>query len=171
MAEKIQDKHSIRPLWDTFLYLQRKWKDSLCGCMCSAGSNQIILPTYCDSEFDLFVSVQTNTQLDFPPCIDCTCRPQIVTETQGQQKMFNSSSEQHNPPRNKMWFTLSWPRRGFHRSVTVRMPTRSMVHETASFYWHGIQSVPPGYMSLALQWGPPITALPAPAHILLPNPF
>lgn len=80
---------------------------------------------------------------------------------------FNSSSEQYRSQRNKMWFTLSWPRRGFHHSVTVRMPTRSMVHETASFYWHGIQSVPLGYMSLALQWGPPITALPAPAHILL----
>lgn len=81
--------------------------------------------------------------------------------------LFNSSSEQYRPQRNKMWFTLSWPRRGFHHSVTVRMPTRSMVHETVSFYWHGIQSVPLGYMSLALQWGPPITALPAPAHILL----
>lgn len=89
MAEKIQDKHSIRSLRDTLLYLQRKWKDSLSGCMCSAGSNQIILPTYCDSEFDLFTSVQANTQSDFPPCIDLeyiTCRPQIVTETQGQQK-------------------------------------------------------------------------------------
>lgn len=48
---------------------------------------------------------------------------------------------------------------GFHRSVTVRMPTPSLVHETASFYWHDIQSVPLGYMSLAMQWGPPITAL------------
>lgn len=66
-----------------------------------------------------------------------------------------------NQLRNKMCFILSWPRREFHRSVTAKMPTRSMVHETASFYWHGIQSVPPGYMSLALQWGPPITALPA----------
>lgn len=55
--------------------------------------------------------------------------------------LFNSPSEQFIPPRNKMWFTFSWPRSGFHHSVTVRMPTRSMAHETASFYWHGIQSV------------------------------
>lgn len=48
------------------LYLQRKWKDNLSGCMCTAGSNQIIFPTYCDSEFDLFISVQTNTQFNFP---------------------------------------------------------------------------------------------------------
>ena len=43
--------------------------------------------------------------------------------------------------------------KGFHHSVTVRMPTRSMVHETASFYWHGIQSAPLGYMSLAFAVG------------------
>lgn len=67
-----------------------------------------------------------------------------------------------------MRFILSWPQREFHRSVTVKMPTRSMVHETASFYWHGIQSVPPGYMSLALLWGPPIAAAPC---ISLPNPI
>ncbi len=70
MAEKIQDKHSISPLRDMLLYLQRKWKDNLFGCMRTAGSNQIIFPTYCASEFDLFISVQTNTQSDFFPCID-----------------------------------------------------------------------------------------------------
>lgn len=51
------------------------------------------------------------------------------------------------------------------------MPTRSMVHETASFYWHGIQSVPLGYMSLALQRGQLIKVHHAPASILQPNPF
>lgn len=86
----------------------------------------------------------------------------------GERVLFNSPSERCSPPRNKMRFILSWPQREFHRSVTVKMPTRSMVHETASFYWHGIQSVPPGYMSLALLWGPPIAAA---RCILLPNPI
>lgn len=45
---------------------------------------------------------------------------------------------------------------GFHHSVTVGMPTGSMVHETASFYWHGIQSVPLGYMSLLCGGGRPL---------------
>lgn len=66
---------------------------------------------------------------------------------------FHFLSEQYELQTNTMWFILSWPRRGFHYSETARMPTRSMVHETASFYWHGIQSAPLGYMSLALQWG------------------
>lgn len=65
---------------------------------------------------------------------------------------FHFLSEQYELQTNTMWFILSWPRRGFHYSETARMPTRSMVHETASFYWHGIQSAPLGYMSLALQW-------------------
>lgn len=56
-------------------------------------------------------------------------------------------------------------------SVAVWMPTRSMVHETASFYWHGIQSVPLGYMSLALQRGQLIIVRHAPASILQPHPF
>lgn len=83
---------------------------------------------------------------------------------------FNFPWEQRDPPRNKMWFILSRPRREFHLSVTVRMPTRSMVHETASFYWHGIQSDAPGCMSLALccGGGPPVWALPAPACIPIP---
>ncbi len=93
----------------------------------------------------------------FSSCIDTQYiryMPQILTKTEMQKIKFDSSSELYILLRNKMRFTLSWPRIGFHRSVTVRMPTWSMVHETASFYWHGIQSDPPGYMSLALQWGP-----------------
>lgn len=33
IAEKIQDKHSISPLGDMQLHLQRKWKDNLSGCV------------------------------------------------------------------------------------------------------------------------------------------
>lgn len=58
MAEKTQDKHSISLLGDMLLCLQRKWKDNLSGCKRTAGSNLIISPTYCDSEFDLFISVK-----------------------------------------------------------------------------------------------------------------
>lgn len=112
----------------------------------------------------------------FPPCMDTRCikyMSETVRETMRKnmssfRALFNSPSEQYNPLRNKMRFILSWPQREFHHSVTAKMPTRSMVHETASFYWHGIQSVPPGYMSLVVQWGLPITALPAFYH---PIPF
>lgn len=176
MAEKIQDKHSISPLRDMLLYLQRKWKDNLSGCTCTAGLNQIIFPTYCESKFDLFISVQTNNQI-FTMYGHKTHEIYATNHKRNKEGrksslrvLFNSPSEQCNPLRNKMPFILSWPRRSFI-AVTMRMPTWSMVHETASFYWHGIQSVSPGYMSLALQWGPPITALPAPAHVLLPNPI
>lgn len=55
-----ENKHSISPLGDTLLYLQRKWKDNLSGCSRTAGLNLIISPTYCESEFDLFISAQTN---------------------------------------------------------------------------------------------------------------
>lgn len=58
MAEKTQDKHSISLLGDTLLCLQRKWKDNLSGCRRTVGSNLIMFPTYCDSEFDLFISVK-----------------------------------------------------------------------------------------------------------------
>lgn len=167
-------------------YRENKRTISLAVCALRAQIRLFFPPIVTPNLIFSFLSKQT-TQSDFfffcPPCRTYNAsdvQPQIVKgRTQvGYSRWdlvlrvpFNSSSERHNPPRNKMWFTLSWPRRGFHHSVTVRMPTRSMVHETASFYWHGIQSVPPGYMSLALEWGPPITALPAPAHILLPNPF
>lgn len=86
MAEKLQDKHSISPLREMLLHLQRKWKDNLSGCMRTAGSNQIIFPTYCDSEFDLFISVQTNHSIWFSPCTDIQYiryMPQIGRETEG----------------------------------------------------------------------------------------
>lgn len=134
--------------------------------MRTTGSNQIISLTYCDAEFDLFISVQTNTWYDFLSCFDKQQKPSDARHIHIQEKKNRiqgcglilpwSSSTHWGAKCDSHYHDLEG---GFHHSVTVRMPTRSMVHETASFYWHGIQSVPLGYMSLGLQWGPPITAL------------
>lgn len=90
--------------------------------------------------------------------------------------LLKYSSEQYNPQENKMWLTLSWPQRGFHHSVTVRMPAQSMVHETAFFLlaWRSITSswvYVLGFAFRATHYNTPCTCLTTPFNAPSPPPL
>lgn len=128
IAEKIQDKHSISPLGDMQLYLQRKWKDNLFGCD-SAGSNLIIFPSYCELEFDPLIAYCKQT-LDL---LSLKWNKKCGKNYMQTKNYLNCRTKKKNiqlkgivwfflwavkTQRSKIYFILSWPRRGF---ITVRL--------------------------------------------------
>lgn len=67
MAEKIRDKHSISPLGDMLLHQQRKWKADLSGLYVRRWlKSDYFPPTYCEAEFDLFITPNKHFNLIFP---------------------------------------------------------------------------------------------------------
>lgn len=80
--------------------------ENFSGCTRTAGSNLIIFSTYCDSEFDLLITVQTNTQSDFPLVLknqmDATyCKKNNrQNKESGPSVQFHFSSERYETQRN-----------------------------------------------------------------------
>lgn len=124
IAEKTQDKHSISPLGDMQLYLQRKWRDNLFDCD-SAGSNLIIFPSYCELEFDPLIAnkhsicfssvgIKNKNHVQTTNYLNCGTKTKNI-QLKGIVWFFLWAVKTQ---RSKMYFILSWPRRGF---ITLRL--------------------------------------------------